>query len=130
MCTKHHRRYVKHGDPHVARAPRAPDTDRFWKYVNIGDADDCWLWTGGINPNGYGYFNIRDNGAVTTRPAHRFMYEVIYGPIRDGLEIDHLCRVRACVNIGHLEAVTHAENVRRANLVTALHCPTCRCREC
>ncbi len=67
----------------------------------------CWLWIGNMNPNGYGYF-LRE-------PAHRFVYQTIVGDIPDGLHLDHLCRVRSCVNPDHLEPVTPLENVRRSN---------------
>lgn len=54
-------------------------------------------------------------------PAYRFAYEFLVGPIPDGLELDHLCRVRLCVNPAHLEPVTHAENNKRAG-VAKTHC--------
>lgn len=65
----------------------------------------CCLWTGPVDTHGYG----RHGKPV----AHRVIYELIVGPIPDGLELDHLCRVPRCVNPHHLEPVTHAENVRR-----------------
>ena len=82
--------------------------ERFWSKVRI-DADGCWLWAASIKPNGYGQY------AVNRRPryAHRISYEALVGGIGDGLEIDHLCRVRSCVNPNHLEAVTHSVNVSR-----------------
>lgn len=75
----------------------------------------CWLWTGEVAKTGYGVVRRdtrrRDLGRMG---AHRYFYEAIIGPIPDGLELDHLCRVPACVNPDHLEPVTHAENMRRS----------------
>lgn len=82
--------------------------DRFWAKVN--KTETCWLWTAQIDAKGYGRF------AVNSRPvrAHRFAFERLVGPIPVGLELDHLCRVTSCCNPSHLEAVTPAENKRRA----------------
>ena len=70
----------------------------------------CWLWTGGIDGDGYGVFSIVNYKPVS---AHRFAYELHRGPIPEGLTIDHLCRVRCCVNPDHLEAVTRRVNTMR-----------------
>lgn len=66
----------------------------------------CWLWTGAVGDHGYGTISVND----TTRLAHRLAFEAAKGPIPSGLQIDHLCRQRMCVNPQHLEAVTHREN--------------------
>lgn len=83
--------------------------ERFWAKVQKLE-DGCWLWTGG--KRGCGYGTIRRNGKNTS--AHVVAYEMLVGPIPDGLEIDHLCRVRLCVNPEHMEPVTHRENIRRS----------------
>lgn len=69
----------------------------------------CWLWLAGCYGNGYGCMSI--NGRQ--QPAHVASYEAHYGSVPSGLELDHRCRNKLCVNPDHLDPVTHAENVRR-----------------
>ena len=69
----------------------------------------CWEWIGARDSRGYG--NIRVQRRV--RKAHRFLYELVRGPIPAGLECDHRCRVAWCVNPAHIEVVSHVENVQR-----------------
>lgn len=70
----------------------------------------CWLWTGATNSQGYG--QIRVDGVCHT--ASRVSFECFNGQLAPGMEPDHICRVRSCINPGHMEAVTHAENRGRA----------------
>jgi hypothetical protein len=96
-------------------APIAPEV-RVWRLIE--KTDDHWLWTGARCRRGYGHFNLSHSKQVR---AHRFVYELLVGPIPEGLVIDHLCRVANCVRPDHLEPVTRAENDRRRrNLKT--HC--------
>lgn len=71
----------------------------------------CWLWIAAIDPAGYG--RIGDRRKV--HYAHRVSYQAHKGPIPAGLDLDHKCRVRSCVNPDHLEAVTHLENIARGD---------------
>lgn len=81
---------------------------RFWPRVN--KTDTCWLWTGSLVGEGYGRITD-DNGRSAF--VHRFAYELLVGPVPGGKQLDHLCRVRACVNPTHLEPVTRRENILR-----------------
>jgi hypothetical protein len=74
-------------------------------------ADECWIWRGSITDEGYGSFGVTSTRTVK---AHRWAYEHLIADIPEGLVLDHLCRVRACVNPWHLEPVTNAVNLSRA----------------
>ncbi len=83
-------------------------------FSRVDASGECWLWTGEINRAGYGTANpTRLLGRRGTRLAHRLVWEKLVGPIPEGMTLDHLCRVRNCVNPDHLEPVTAAENIRR-----------------
>lgn len=79
----------------------------------INKTDSCWLWTAYINPNGYGEFTVYENGKNIVFKSHRIVYELLAGKIPNGKQLDHLCRVRHCVNPKHLEPVTQKENILR-----------------
>lgn len=83
---------------------------RFW--TKVQKTDTCWIWTA-YQCEGYGRFGIGTAGNRTMACAHRVAWELVHGPVPDGLELDHLCRNPSCVNPDHLEPVTHQENVRR-----------------
>lgn len=96
----------------------------FWGKVD--KTEECWLWGGTINLEGYGSIKRNRKRLV----AHRVSYEELVGPIPQGLVLDHLCRVRHCVKPDHLEPVTIKENVLRGQGMGARHarrevCPTC-----
>lgn len=84
----------------------------FW--AKVAKASSCWIWGACLNEDGYGHARWRGR----TRLAHVVAWEIARGQVPAGLELDHLCRNRACVNPAHLEPVTHAENVRRGALGT------------
>jgi HNH endonuclease len=89
--------------------------ERRWVEKDCGYATPCWLWQLSKTPNGYGRERVGGRAAPLTL-AHRNAYERAYGAIAEGLHVDHLCSAHACVRPDHLEAVTQAENNRRAFL--------------
>lgn len=98
------------------RKPPTPVIDRLLRKREIG-ADGCW--TANVLDNGHGYRTIADSSGKK-HYVHRLAYEHFRGPIPSGMEIDHLCRNRACFNPEHLEPVTRAENGRRAREANGL----------
>lgn len=91
--------------------------------AKVSRTSGCWLFTGCTKPDGYGRFFYEGKQAL----AHRVGYEHFVGPIPAGLSLDHLCRVRNCVNPAHLEPVTHAENVKRGIGPTAINATKTHC---
>ncbi len=107
----------------------APLTERLMKYVRV--EGDCWTWTGAIGKDdGYGRVSY---GHANSKLAHRIAHMAFIGPIPEGLELDHLCRNRACINPEHLEPVTRSTNLKRGLAETSpqfrnywaskTHCP-------
>lgn len=90
--------------------PRARRNAPIEAFYIVDSVTGCWNWTQNKNQKGYGLY--RYNGGI--KMAHRYLYIKYKGTIPAGLEIDHLCRNRACVNPDHLETVTHTINRRRS----------------
>lgn len=115
-CHPHYRRWQRWGDPLIKR-PVAPAAERFRSRVVLGPPPEsrpglgpCHLWTAGKTKQGYGSFRPVKG---VSELAHRWAYVQAGGTIPADNVLDHLCRVRACVNPTHLEPVTNEENLRR-----------------
>jgi hypothetical protein len=112
-----------------------PMSERIQRAVEV-DADGCWNWQQKLDGSGYGRVSTRTAGVLVRQQAHRASYEAFVGPIPEGMQIDHLCRNRACVNPEHLDPVTAEENIRRAipysphahSLLAASGVPITHCR--
>ncbi len=102
-----------------------PIAERFWSKVSGGDFTTCWVWTGAHQSGGYGVFGASTGKATL---AHRYAYEALRVDIPVGLHLDHLCRVRSCVNPWHLEPVTSRVNTLRGGSPTASNAARSVCR--
>jgi hypothetical protein len=105
-------------------AIRASELARFVRHVRIEADTGCWLWIGSKQASGYARFHY----AGGYEYAHRAAYRFYVGEIPDGLTVDHLCRVRHCVNPDHLEVVPRGVNALRGDGPAAqntrkTHCP-------
>jgi hypothetical protein len=89
----------------TAEQNRQSAIERIQRKYEVNKAG-CWVWNGPVF-NGYGYMKV----AGRVRGAHRVSYELFVGAVPEGLQLDHLCRNRACLNPAHLEPVTMVENV-------------------
>lgn len=119
ICGMHRERMRNTGTYDLSE--RVPADDVFWTLVN--KTDDCWTWSGWINPQGYGFFS----GGHVQQYAHRYAYQLLVGPIAAGLQLDHVCHSRdqaciegpaclhrRCCNPAHLEPVTSVVNMKRS----------------
>ena len=101
--------------------------ERFLRAIAVS-RNGCWIWTGEVMPEGYGRLRRRTNGSLHRVYAHRFSYELKHGPIPADLVIDHLCRVRHCVNPRHLRVVTNRENIMAGEGVGAVNARKTECK--
>lgn len=120
-CGTHYERWRRHG------TLAEPNVRRFWSLIRQAaaspasrpDLGPCWLWQGDLNSQGYARLSLGNR----KRLMHRWAYEWLIGAIPDRLTLDHLCRVRRCVNPAHLEPVTQQENaLRGARARRKTHC--------
>jgi len=97
--------------------------DRIERKISPEPNTGCWLWAGGDAGEGYGasYHNKK------VKRAHIVVYELLVGPVPQGLTLDHTCRVRCCVNPDHLEPVTRVVNIMRGEGACAKHARKTHC---
>lgn len=134
LCRSHYERNSKYGDPlggtfytpgsRKPPTPRLPFEERFWAKVDRGGSG-CWLWRAHTTRPTNGYGVVRRNGRMQL--AHRVAYELLVGPIPEGLDLDHRCRTRLCVNPAHLEPVTPYVNFSRGHSPAAMNARKTHC---
>lgn len=120
-CAVHYARLYRHGNASAGRALAGDAAAAFAQYVAPGPLG-CLLWTGSLT-DGYGRIMI----AGVRHQAHRYAYEQRHGAIPDGLVIDHLCRVRNCVNPDHMQPVQSRENILRGIGLAATEARSATC---
>lgn len=125
-CRLHYGRWHRHGDP-LRGAPTFEE--RLWSKVDA--SGPCWLWTGTLDPGRYGIIRTTQSAESqgVYRKAHRVVWELLVGPIAKGKQLDHLCKVRHCVNPDHLEPVTARVNTLRSASPSALNSRKTVCKQ-
>jgi hypothetical protein len=118
---------------HVGRPPGPPPAERILARTTVQN-NGCWTCSLGLTGNGYAMIRIgsRTDGTSRRVPVHRFMYELLVGPIPQGLDLDHVkergCTSRACWNPEHLEPVTNLENILRGESYQARNARKTHCK--
>lgn len=105
FCNAHYLRMRKHGNPLGGSGPKMRDVDAKFK-ARTRREGDCLVWTAGLKSSGYGKIHADGRG----QPAHVWAYKRFVGPVPEGMEVDHRCWNRACVETSHLRLVTHKQN--------------------
>lgn len=122
-CNRHYEKWRAHGDPLAIRRGEGSADHRFWKRVEI-QPNGCWYWIGAANTQGYGRFW----DGYKRWLAHRWAYEQKYGPVPDGLHLDHFkCDTPKCCNPEHVRPVTPRENTLRADNPASRNLAKTRC---
>lgn len=124
LCHKHWKRMRSNGTLELQRRnyKGMDEQERFWMYVNKQGKPHpifptpCWEWTGSLIKGGYALFRLSSTNPSQQEKilAHRYSFELTYYPIPEGMEIDHMCKTRHCVNPDHLDLVTRQENIDRS----------------
>lgn len=110
LCKRHYQQQWATGSPEIKRPnPRGTPEERFWRYVTQGAPDECWLWQGQLDKDGYGVF--RADPKKPSMRAHRFAYELKHGPIPPEFFGRHTCNTTACCNWAHVIPGTHLDNM-------------------
>lgn len=138
MCPSHQKRWEEE-HPRIRTKLHASNEERFWIFVEESSTATCstWgsrlsgckHWLSTLHDAGYGLFSLAlPNGGRKMIRAHRYAYQLKHGLIPNKMDLDHLCRVRTCVNTDHLEPVTGAVNTLRGEGFSAVnarktHCP-------
>ena len=141
-CPAHYKRWQATGDVQADKpiGPYGGDPlPRFWAKVNKNgpvpacrpDLGPCWLWMASHTKPSAAYPDLLEYGTFGYRrqsvQAHRFIYEMTNGPVEEGWEVDHLCRVTLCVRLSHLEAVPQLENLMRSDAFSAVNARKTHC---
>ena len=103
----------------AGRTSGSADPQRFWAKVAKGQPNECWLWSGCRNGDGYGFLHWNSHNTG----AHRLAFSLSKGEIPEGFEVDHACRNRACCNPEHLTAVSHSLNMEKAGFISRTASP-------
>jgi hypothetical protein len=106
-CNIHYNRLMRAGA--IQPLPKLTLEERLW--AKVDKSGDCWEWTGCRDDDGYGKILITKNGKSQSTVAHRLAYILTHGEVAPDVKIDHRCHNHGCVNLAHLRATTHKQNL-------------------